>query len=141
MFSIIWKTIVGIMLIFLAFTLYNIDIVAPTKENILTEEEMRGWAFPALFTYIDANTLANCINLRDFKIEEGVIITKVATDSTISASGFARGDVILMYNNERVLNPKQFIELLDRAFPSENVRFIVVKECKVTFLTLSHSPH
>lgn len=139
MFSIICKTIFGIMLIIVALIIYNIKIVSPTGKSIIIEEDLSRWAFPALFTYIEENTLKDCINLRKYNIKEGVLIGKVAKESTLSASGFDRGDVILMYNGERVQNPKQFIELLDITFPNKGAKFIVVKKCKIMLMILNHS--
>ena len=63
---------------------------------------------------------------------EGILITRFADDSPSKKSGLRAYDILLSYDNNKLVHPKQFIDLVHKDQPGRQVTLKVLRNGKVT---------
>ena len=62
---------------------------------------------------------------------EGIIVTRFADDSPAKNSGLKVNDILLSYDTNKLLHPRQFIELIRKDKPGREVQLKVLRNGKV----------
>ncbi len=111
--SLILGTLVLFLISFFSFSLLVAD----------SEAASQGW----LGVYIQDITteLMEAMNLKSLK---GVLVNEVVDESPADKAGIERGDVIVEFNDERVVDANQLMKLVRKAKPDEVANITVIRD-------------
>lgn len=73
----------------------------------------------------------------DLKSEEGVLVRDVVEDSPAEKAGIKKGDVILTFGEEKVLDTEQFVRTVKKTSPGDEVELLIVRDGKEETLTIT----
>jgi C-terminal processing protease CtpA/Prc len=78
----------------------------------------------------------------DLKSEEGVLVRDVVEDSPAEKAGIKKGDVILVFNQEKVDDPEHLIGLVRKTSPGNEVELLIVRDGKekTLIITMGETP-
>jgi S1-C subfamily serine protease len=80
------------------------------------------------------NEIKEAMNL---KSEQGVLVRDVVEDSPADEAGIKKGDVILVFNQEKVDDPEHLISLVRKTSPGDKVELVIVRDGKEKTLTIT----
>jgi serine protease Do len=83
----------------------------------------RGW----LGVYIQDVT-PGLMEAMDLKSLKGVLINDVIDDSPADDAGLERGDVVIEFNQEKIVDADQFVKLVRKIKPDDLVNIVVIRE-------------
>lgn len=83
----------------------------------------RGW----LGVYIQDVT-AELMEAMDLKSLKGVLINDVIDDSPADKAGLARGDVVIEFNQEKIVDADQFVKLVRKIKPDDVANIVVIRD-------------
>lgn len=67
----------------------------------------------------------------------GIVIEHVRADSPASRAGLMKGDVVTIFDGERVMNANQFSRLVEETPPGWTVKMTIVRDGKVRELSIT----
>ncbi|MFH1755905.1 MAG: PDZ domain-containing protein, partial [Candidatus Latescibacterota bacterium] len=76
------------------------------------------------------------------KVRRGVLVSEVLDDSPADEAGVEEGDVIIVYNGEKVDTPKELIKLVQKTSVGEKVKLKVARDedTKTIVVTIGEKP-
>lgn len=72
-----------------------------------------------------------------FLQQHGVVIERVSGDSPASRAGLMKGDVVTMFDGQRVLSANQFSRLVDETPPGWTVKITIVRDGKARDISIT----
>jgi serine protease Do len=73
----------------------------------------------------------------DLKSEKGVLIRDVVEDSPAEKAGIEREDVILAFDGKKVTDTEQFLMMVKKTSPGDEVELLIVRDGKEKTLTIT----
>jgi C-terminal processing protease CtpA/Prc len=73
----------------------------------------------------------------DLKSEEGVLIRDVVEDSPAEKAGIEKGDVILAFGGEKVFDTEQFVQMVKKTSPGDELKLSILRDGKEKTLTIT----
>jgi S1-C subfamily serine protease len=104
----------------------------PSKAGKYERSTKQGW----LGVYVQQIT-EEIKEAMDLKSEEGVLIRDVVENSPADKSGIEKGDVILSFGQEKVLDTEQFIRMVKKTSPGDKVELLVLRDGKEKTLNIN----
>lgn len=104
----------------------------PSKAGKYERSTKEGW----LGVYVQEIT-KEIKEAMDLKSEEGVLVRDVVEDSPADEAGIKKGDVILVFNQEKVDDPEHLISLVRKTSPGDKVELMIVRDGKEKALTIT----
>ncbi|MGB2696996.1 MAG: PDZ domain-containing protein [Candidatus Zixiibacteriota bacterium] len=109
--------ILGILTLFM-LSFFSFSFLAAKAEGA-----SQGW----LGVYIqDINT--ELMEAMDLKSLKGVLVNDVIDDSPADKAGLERGDIVIEFNNERIVDTEQFTKLVRETKPDDVVNIMVIRD-------------
>ena len=109
--------ILGILTLFV-ISFFSFSILAAEAKSA-----SRGW----LGIYIqDIST--ELMEAMDLKSLKGVLVNKVMDDSPADEGGIERGDVIIEFDDKRVVDSDQFVKLVRKTKPKDRIKIMVIRD-------------
>ena len=109
--------ILGILTLFL-LSFFSFSYLAAEAKSA-----SQGW----LGIYIQ-NISTELMEAMDLSSLKGVLVNKVVDDSPADKGGVERGDVIIKFNNKRVVDTDQFIKLVRKTKPLDKVNIVIIRD-------------
>ena len=109
--------ILGILTLFV-ISFFSFSILAAEAKSA-----SRGW----LGIYIQ-NISTELMEAMDLSSLKGVLVNKVVDDSPADKGGVERGDVIIKFDNKRVVDTDQFIKLVRKTKPLDRVNIVIIRD-------------
>lgn len=107
----------GILTLFVFF-LFSFSLLA-----VEAKSASRGW----LGIYIqDIST--ELMEAMDLKSLKGVLVNKVVDDSPADEGGIERGDVIIEFDDKRIVDSDQFVKLVRKTKPKDLIKIMVIRD-------------
>jgi S1-C subfamily serine protease len=112
------KSLIQGILILFVISFFSFSLLAGKAEGA-----SRGW----LGVYIqDISTeLMEAMDLSSLK---GVLVNEVVDKSPADKGGIERGDVIIKFNDKRVVDTDQFVKLVRKTKPKDEVKVVVIRD-------------
>jgi serine protease Do len=115
----------GILTLFVFF-LFSFSLMAEEAKSA-----SQGW----LGIYIqDIST--GLMEAMDLKSLKGVLVNKVVDDSPADEGGMERGDVIIEFDEKRVVDSDQFVKLVRKTKPRDKVNILIIRDDDEKIITV-----